>query len=247
MSQSKDAVDYRQVLAHPSNYLDEIQMQWLRPLTTGERIAQRGLHIVNRWIMRACFRLQVIGQQHLVQPGPFVLAPNHTSSLDGPALGAALPYAALRRTHWAGRKGAVLTSATRRYINRLAQTVPVDRDMSALAMAATVLQRGHNLVWFPEGTRTLTGDVQRFRRGIAFLLQHFDVPAIPVLIRGAYRALPAGRRLPRPTTIEVIFGAGATFRELARDMDGTNEQKCEAVAALLRRRVLDLEGIAHPF
>jgi long-chain acyl-CoA synthetase len=194
-------------LRDPFSHLDAVQRQWLRPLGFLGRWCQRRLYDANRIVMRSFFRLDASGDSHLPLQSPFILTPNHTSSLDAPAIAAAMEYDMLSHTRWAGRKGAVLRNPIRKSINRLAQTVPVDRDSSALAVAAAVLQRGENLVWFPEGTRTTDGRLQEFQPGIGILMFYLSVPAVPVWIDGAYEALPPHHKLPRwRSPIHVRFG-----------------------------------------
>ena len=65
-----------------------------------------------------------------------------------------------------------------------------------------------NLVVFPEGTRSSDGQMGRFRLGAAQLATAFDVPIVPVGIRGGFAAMPRGRSWPAPgrRTVSVRFG-----------------------------------------
>lgn len=194
-------------LEDPESHLDAMQRAWLKPLGPTQRWLQHVLYYVNKGLMRALFRVEVHGRQHVPAEPPYLITPNHTSSLDPAALAAALDYPTLRRTRWAGRKGAVTRTRFRRWVNRLAQTVPIDRDVSALAAGAAVLRQGENLVWFPEGTRTQTGDLQEFQPGICLLQQATGVPILPVYIDGAYQAMPPSAVVPRRLSrITVRFG-----------------------------------------
>jgi long-chain acyl-CoA synthetase len=97
-----------------------------------------------------------------------------------------------------------------RTISRASQTVPVDPQhglTSTLLFARAILERGNALTWFPEGERTPDGSVQRFLPGAGLLIQKTKVPAVPVLITGAYEAWPISRSLPRPHPIRLRFGA----------------------------------------
>ena len=58
------------------------------------------------------------------------------------------------------------------------------------------LQDGMSLVVFPEGARTFTGKLGRFKRGAYTLAIEFGLPVVPVSINGAYEILPRTGKLP---------------------------------------------------
>jgi 1-acyl-sn-glycerol-3-phosphate acyltransferase len=60
---------------------------------------------------------------------------------------------------------------------------------------------------FPEGGRSPDGWGQPFRGGAAYLALRCGVPVVPVHLQGTGRILRKGRRLPRPATARVTFGA----------------------------------------
>jgi long-chain acyl-CoA synthetase len=85
-------------------------------------------------------------------------------------------------------------------VARLAQVVPINPERGAafsLAFGDAVLKRKMALVWFPEGARSEDGSLQPFKPGVGMLLEHYRVPVVPVVIRGAYAAWPRHRSLPR--------------------------------------------------
>ena len=61
---------------------------------------------------------------------------------------------------------------------------------------AEILRRGRNIIIFPEGTRTNDGSMGEFKKTFAILSAELNVPIVPVVINGAYDALPRGRHLP---------------------------------------------------
>jgi long-chain acyl-CoA synthetase len=228
-------------LERPEAALGEEQARWLEP--AGPLISRLGaaLLALNRGLVRRVLRLRVLGVERLPAPGPFVLAPNHVSYLDPLVLAAALPPAHLRDTYWGGATARMFRNPVMRLVSRAARVVPVDPEraaVSSLALGAAVIQRGKNLVWFPEGRRSPTGTLQAFMPGIGVLLERFGVPAVPVHIDGTGRALPPGRVLPRPTTVTVEFGTPRDPRALGRDgEDGTRHQR---IARELQRAVAEL-------
>ena len=214
-------------LEHPEEVLSDEQKRWLEPLGMAESAVARVLFGLNRAIARGPFRLSVEGSEHLPEEGPLVIAPNHVSYLDAFAIAAALDYRRLRQTYWSGWTGAAFGNPLNRLVSRLAQTIPIDPDQaifSSLAFGAAALERGHNLVWFPEGQRSASGEQQRFEPGIGMLLGHFRVPVVPVTIRGTYEAMPPGKALPKPQKVTVKFGRPLDVDELQRQGEGDQPQ-----------------------
>ena len=70
---------------------------------------------------------------------------------------------------------------------------------------AQVLRAGKNLMIFPEGRRTNTGELGDFKKTFAILSKELQIPIVPVRISGAFDALPRHKTLPRPTKITVEY------------------------------------------
>jgi long-chain acyl-CoA synthetase len=199
------------------------------------------MYALNRAIAKRVFHLRVEGTEHLPKEGPFVLAPNHISSLDPCAIAAALDYGQLRHVYWAGRRDTAFSNALKRLMCRLAHVVPIDSHravFSSLAFGAAVLKRQETLVWFPEGHRSHTGELQPFRPGLGMLLNRFPVRVVPVFIRGTHEAMPPGKAWPRPKKIMVVFSRPLDARELERQGEG--EQAQDRIVQALHEHVGEL-------
>lgn len=228
-------------LEDPESALDEKQKRWLEPLGPVQTGLSRGLSLVNRLLMRGLFRLRVVGRDNLPGGRQCVVTPNHLSFLDPLALAAALPFSFLNRTFFAGWTGIAFRNVLFRSVSRLARAVPIDDRRavaSSLAFGAAVLDRGNNLIWFPEGGRSPDGTLQEFKPGIGLLLEHHDLPVVPVAIKGTYRALPKGRIFPRFARITVIIGKPVVPAELGRGQDGETDR--DRIRRGLRREVARL-------
>src|SRR5205823_5431700 len=95
------------------------------------------------------------------------------------------------------------------FLSRLGKILPVEpmrAARSSLAFGAVILKKKKNLVWFPEGERSASGELQEFKPGIGMLLEHFPALVVPVLVHGTHQALPPGKFFPRPHAIRVVFG-----------------------------------------
>lgn len=242
MTLAEDVAEY---LESPRSHLDKRQLAWLTPLGPVASRSAGLLYRANRRLMQLVFDLRVSGTEHLPREGAFILAPNHESSLDPFALAAALPHRVLLNLRWAGYRRAVLKNPWRRFVNRLAGVVPIELDLSALSAATLVLQSGQHLVWFPEGHRSQSGELQEFRPGIGVLMEYAQVPVVPVHLENTHENMPPGSPLPkRRRPISVRFG-NAIFAANEGDRGRVPAlQQAEELAERVRRCLVAMdEGV----
>ncbi len=231
-------------LEQPEEFMGPDQRRWLEPLGPALSAVSAAGHGLDRLLMRTLYRVRAKGLERALPAldnGPVILTPNHVSYLDAFAIAAALEYSRLRWIYWAGWTGIVFQGPLTRAFSRCARVLPVDPNRgvrSSLAAAAAVLQRGESLVWFPEGERSPSGELQRFQPGIGMLLERFEVPVLPVYIRGTYEAWPRGQWFPRLARVTLVFGEPVYRQKLvAQASEGVVP---EHIAGELRRRVAAL-------
>jgi 1-acyl-sn-glycerol-3-phosphate acyltransferase len=134
--------------------------------------------------LRGIYRLDVAGTEHVPASGPAVLASNHDSLLDIPALVVASP-----RPVWFMAKVELFRGRAASSLLHRMGGFPVRRE--ALGM-------------YPEGTRA--SHLGPFLCGAAWLALVSGAPLVPVGISGTAEAMPKGVRLPRRTRVVVRFG-----------------------------------------
>jgi long-chain acyl-CoA synthetase len=242
-AEAGDSVPQALPLEQPEEVLSDEQKRSLEPLGPAKSAVAKGMFALNRALARKVFHLRVEGARHLPKEGPFVLTPNHISSLDPCAIAAALDYRQLRHTYWAGRADTAFRNPLKRLVSRLAHVVPIDSHravFSSLAFGAAVLKRQENLVWFPEGHRSHTGELEPFRAGIGMLLHRFRVPVVPVSIHGTHEAMPPGKAWVRPKKVTIIFGKPLDPREL--EQQGEGDQPQSRIAQALHEHVAEIMG-----
>jgi 1-acyl-sn-glycerol-3-phosphate acyltransferase len=132
--------------------------------------------------------------------GPVLYVSNHSSHLDAPLILGALPAARRDQVAVTAAADYFFDSAWKAIASALVVgTVPIERrGGTASGTPAELLKNGWSLVMFPEGSRSADGQLGRFRLGAAAMAKHFDVPVVPIGIRGAYAAMPRGRNWPVP-------------------------------------------------
>lgn len=168
------------------------------------------------------FKCEAHGLENIPTDGPVIFAPNHQSFLDAPLVVTHLSSATLRNTYFYAKKDHV-RGAFMRMLARNHNVVIMDMRTlkDSIRTLGQVLADGKNLVIFPEGTRTRTGQVGVFKKTFAILAREIGVPVVPVCIEGAYEAWPRTKKLPRRHKVTVTYlppvspSAGESYEELA--------------------------------
>lgn len=141
---------------------------------------------------------------------PVVFVANHTSHLDAPLVLCSLPRRWRQRTATAAAADYFFDAWWRAASTALVfNAFSVDRGGGRMSsLPGQLLDDGWNLLLFPEGTRSRDGWVDRFRRGAALLCMRHGASVVPVAIRGAFTAMPRGRRWPAPgrPPVAVCYG-----------------------------------------
>lgn len=200
-------------------------------------LLMRGSHGVVGPALLWWLRATVTGASQVPAEGGVLLASNHRSFLDHFALGAASP----RPMRFFG-KASLAEGMAGRY-NRAMGMIPVERgtaDLGALEEVARLLRGGAVIGIFPEGTRSTSGLLYRFRSGMARIAALADAPIVPVGMTGMAEIWPRGQRFPdtrRPPRGVVGIHFGTPVR-LADESARARRAATEAVWG----QVLDLCG-----
>ncbi len=246
-SAAGELVTEEEFIEHPEAILSDRQMRWLDPPEPIRSAMARGMFACSRFIVCRLFRLRVRGAENIPRQGPFVLVPNHLSYLDPPTVAAALDASVLQQTYWASAIDVISENPMVRAISWVVQMIPIDAvgsGASSLAFGAEVLKRGQNLIWFPEGQRSVSGRLQQFKPGLGILLKYFDVPVVPVFIQGTHEAMSPGRLLPRLKPIVIVFGEPVNAHDL--EARGPGREPGERIMRALHDRVAELAIQVQP-
>ena len=166
-----------------------------------------------RAVIGLVFRVRIEGMEHVPRTGAVIVAPNHVSVIDGPAVSAITGVHCWRATHnlIAGEVFAGLTG----WILRQARQIPIRRgtgDTGALDAATRAIEDGWVVGIFPEGkvNEDPRGPLQRIRSGLTRVAVPTSTPVVSVGIWGTQSMWPrAGLRraalLQRPR-LAMVFG-----------------------------------------
>jgi putative phosphoserine phosphatase/1-acylglycerol-3-phosphate O-acyltransferase len=148
--------------------------------------------------------VSVEGEEHLWSHRPAVFIFNHQSGVDMLVL-----CRLLRRDIIAVAKQEVRRNPIFGPVFAAAGTVFIDRfnhDKAVAALKPVVesIREGLSLVLAPEGTRSATGHLGRFKKGAFHMAMAAGVPIVPIVLRNTLDALPKHGIIVRPATIEVV-------------------------------------------
>ncbi|MGH9846687.1 MAG: lysophospholipid acyltransferase family protein, partial [Blastocatellia bacterium] len=134
------------------------------------------------YLWSAGARVHVTGREHLDPEQAYVFISNHQSNLDPPLL-----FAFLGHNTGALAKKELTKIPILKQGFPLAHVVPIDRGdresaIESTRLGADELRRGHSLMAFPEGTRSVDGHVKDFKKGVFYMAVEAGVPMVPVVV-----------------------------------------------------------------
>ncbi len=138
---------------------------------------------------RTLFGLRIEGRENLITSGPVLVASNHQSFLDPPLIGN------LYQTEMVFFARKTLFVSVGKWLFPKWNAIPIDQekpDMSSMKTVIRNLKEGWRVLVFPEGARTLDGEIGPAAPGIGMIAAKAGVPIQPVRIFGADKALPRG-------------------------------------------------------
>jgi len=212
----------------------------------GRRMLQRGVWWACTPFFRRYFSLEIQGVENLPADRPYLLAANHASHLDAISVLTGV-YPHVVHCHLMAAKDYFFRSELRGWLMRsFANAVPFDRYgnfRESLVRARSLVGVRRPLLIFPEGTRSLSGQLQPFKLGIGLLAFELDVPIVPVHISGTYQALPKGVHRPGRHPIRLLFGEPLEMDSFRGRGDGLSSYEVyREIAEGLRRDIERLTG-----
>lgn len=139
------------------------------------------------------YHLSIYGINNPYQ-GKAILAPNHASFFDPPLIGATWP----EEVHFLARASLFRFRGWKSILSRL-NAHPIHgttQDVESFRLLCQLLKEDKKVVIFPEGERTLNGNLMPIKLGTAMLALRMKCPIIPVYIKGTYEAWPRQNRWP---------------------------------------------------
>jgi len=165
-------------------------------------------------------RLEVQGRDRIPPGRPVVFMANHQSNCDPPALLSVMPPVLVLvkkeffRVPIIGR-GMVMRGFIR--VDRRNR----EQALEAVEKGVQALKAGKSFLVYPEGTRSLDGRLQGFKKGVFVMALKAGAPVVPVSISGSNKIMAKGKFVIRPGRVRITFhepvateGLGIEDREI---------------------------------
>ncbi len=166
-------------------------------------------------VLRLYGGFEVYGHENVPETGGAIIAANHTSYLDPPAM-----CGAMRRRTYYFAKRELFEIPILGWIIRKYYAFPVDResvDRTAIRNAVKILRAGELLTLFPEGARSPDGSLQEGSAGVAFIAKQAGVPIVPCALKGVEVVFPRGAWYLHRGKIAVRFGKAIDVADFASE------------------------------
>ena len=228
---------WREVLAETHEELPEVE-QLLKPRPALVLLAYAVLRLIY-FAARLLFRMDVKGKDILTQlQPPYLVCPNHQSYLDPFLVCSTYSRQVLEKTFHVGAS-MYFTNSVMGQLARIINVVPIDPDLQLLrAMRAggAGLRAKMILNIYPEGQRSLDGELQEFKKGAAILATELKVPIVPVALDGPFLIWPRKSWRFRLAKVNITFGQPIDASLLAAT-ETDKEIVYGKVTAILKQRI----------
>lgn len=163
------------------------------------------IYSLARFFFKTFYGLKIYGLEHF-KKGSGIIAANHVSNFDPPVLSISCP----EEVHFLGKESLFRIPGLSWVIKKL-NTHPIAgaaADLATLKKMVQILNQGHKLIVFPEGSRSFDGALQPHERGVAFLAQSAKCPIFPAYLKGTFEAWPRQKKIPKLFgEITCVFGS----------------------------------------
>ncbi len=163
------------------------------------RIANDGIALLARFF----FPLKIAGRELIPKEDGLLIVSNHISGFDPPLIHSSVP----RRTHTMA-KGKLFDNKFLKWFMVMVGTIAVDRVQfrKAIMDAVSLLQEGHCVLIFPEGTRGKDGILKKGDWGAVAIALRSNCTIVPAAIIGSNKIFPPGSKFIKRLPIEIRFG-----------------------------------------
>ncbi len=222
---------------------------WLVSLPFDRRL--RALHIYSCWWASLYtygfpyWRVSVRNRERLENDTAYVVVANHQSLLDILVL-----FRLYRHYKWVSKQAIfrVPFIGWNMSMNRYIAIRRGDKNDAVRMMAACgdALESGSSIMIFPEGTRSLDGELREFRHGAFTLALRHHVPILPIVLDGTLDALPKHGITLRNAADIVIQVLEPIDVAAFNDVDTLRDHVRDVMAAELRRLRAERRGEIEP-
>ncbi|HXH47911.1 MAG TPA: lysophospholipid acyltransferase family protein [Terriglobia bacterium] len=175
-------------------------------LITGstDRLYSVGVFGARTALFMAGVKIMVSGREKIPLGKAVIYMPNHQSNSDPPAVASILPPVLIMAKKEFFRIPIMGTGM------RMRGFIPVDRTnreraFAAVDQAVASLKAGHSFLVFPEGTRSRTGKLQVFKKGVFVMAIEAGMPIVPISVSGATKIMRPGDFRIHPGPVQITI------------------------------------------
>ena len=201
--------------------------------------------IAKLWIRK------IDGLDNIPKDKPFIVAANHSSFLDDFSLVSMIVIHINKKVH--------MYCNDRFYKHKLlaaflkwASCIPIsiqtgnkETNIKAFELAKDYLGKGESVGIFPEGGRSLNGELREAKTGIARLALETKIPVLPVGIIGSYDVFPKGAKFPKFKRFDIKFGELINLDEYFDK--GEDRKVLKEVTTLIMKEIAKLTGKRYEY
>ena len=179
-----------------------------------------------RYVRRYCKPLTVEGRENLDGfRGPAIIIANHSSHFDSPTVYAALPGRIRNKIAMAAAADKFYASRKKRiwWPSLFQGAFPVHRGggTKQLEYPLALMKKGYSILIYPEGGRSKSGQIARFKAGPAIMAMGGNAPVIPIYVEGLRAIMPKGDKYPKPGPVHVRIGKPVSLANAADVREAT--------------------------
>jgi len=207
-------------------------------------IGNKTVDLAQRALYERLLRTKYEGQTNIPYHTNFIVAANHSSHLDMGLVKMALADAGRDLVALAAADYFFDTRYKRAYMENFTNLVPMERTGSlrqSLRHARSFLDRGYNALIFPEGTRSMTGQMADFKPVIGYLALASRAGILPIYLQGTYEAFPKGSSILKSRDVGARIGRFIAVEELEEMTAGmARAEAYRLIAARIRHDIVNL-------
>ncbi len=215
-------------------------------------VGNKGLDYLQSLFYQKFLHTQVEGETNIPVHTNFIVAANHSSHLDMGLVKMALGEQGRDMVALAAADYFFDNKYKRAYMDNFTNLVPIERSGSlrkSLRHARSFLERGYTALIFPEGTRSMTGELDEFKPIIGYLALSTRTGILPLHLQGTYAAMPKGSNVIKSREVGARVGHFLSIEELEDLTHGMPKSEAyRLVAALVHHEIENLrDGTRHAF